>query len=338
MFPHAAVLLLGLFLLALLLFASQGRTLLSAPRAPAVPPLRVTHGSPTSLQSHFGTLPFAIFAIAMPSELPTLRHALRSWHSHRLLQMAQQRLFWLQGVNASVDAELRASGFETFGGSNVNIAMAVENLMEHATTELILILEKDWVLVESALEAFEQLQTGVQLLQSGKANVVRYRSHYQYGYPMWMFSIIGERNEQTFAKKYPQMMQYFCNCFHWYTMAEMQKKYPNIFSFCGANSTVICVDSSRCNWTNNPALFKAAFWRQHLSPIAHTCGPAQANRCFEDTLDTKPETWKAKHLTVAFTEGLFKHVDIQKYGNKSQTDHVYHGRRGDRKDAKPHRR
>jgi hypothetical protein len=50
-------------------------------------------------------------------------------------------------------------------------------------------------------------------------DVVRYRSHFQFGYPMWMFSIIGERNEQYFAKKYPGMRQYFCNCFHWYPLS-----------------------------------------------------------------------------------------------------------------------
>ena len=144
---------------------------------------------------------------------------------------------------------------------------------------------------------------------------------------MWMFSIIGVRNEQYFAKKYPQMLQYFCNCFHWYTMQEMQQKYPKVFRFCGANASLICVDSSSCNWTNNPALFLASFWAKQMSPVAQQCGPGESNRCFEVTLDTKDETWKTKKITVAFTEGLFQHVDPQKYGNKTQADHQYHGRR-----------
>jgi hypothetical protein len=55
------------------------------------------------------------------------------------------------------------------GGKNVNIAMAVELLLRQTSAEYVLLLEKDWVLIESGAEALRQLRAGLQAIRSGAA-------------------------------------------------------------------------------------------------------------------------------------------------------------------------
>ena len=111
-----------------------------------------------SIMSDGQRLPITLFAIAMPEELPTLENALQSWERHGLLGMVQERLFWMQGTSEIMRNLMVSSGFRVFGGKNVNIAQAIENLLPHMSARFVLILEKDWVLIEPMQETWQQLQ------------------------------------------------------------------------------------------------------------------------------------------------------------------------------------
>eukprot|EP00667_Euglena_gracilis_P014849 EG_transcript_15400 len=267
-------------------------------------------------------LPIALLVVAMPQEFPTLRRSLHSWQRGGLLGRVAERLFWLQGQASAISAFMQARCFHVFGGRNVHVGLGFANLIPHATASFALILEKDWVLVAPPADVDAQLTEGLHLLRDGAADVVRYRSHREPGYPLMVPAIVRSRNATHYPALHPQRYL-LCNYFHWFEFAELRTRFPAEFRPCGSAGGALCVDSEWCNWSNNPALFAVAFWNRHIADVARRCMGHPSNMCMETMLDTNYGLWRQRHFHVGFVQGLFKHEDPLKYGNATGPEDVF---------------
>lgn len=181
--------------------------------------------------------------------------------------------------------------------SNIGIGKAFIQLTEQAQTDNILILEHDWQLIEGLETTYSRLNSGIQLIENG-FSCVRYRHRKNPGFPHFSFKHIG--NELNYYDDELECTSpHLLDSVHWLNPSE---SFPDKIQTKGE----YFVTTSRWgNWTNNPCLYKKDFY---LNTVKEFAGDGIA-------LEGNISRWWAKqNYKVAHGEGLFKHVDLIKYG------------------------
>jgi len=183
--------------------------------------------------------------------------------------------------------------------SNIGIGMALLRLAENAQSDNILLLEHDWKLIEDKETAYQRLQSGIDLLDNGYG-CVRYRHRKDPGFPHFSFKHIG--NELEYYDDYYKMKSpHLLDSVHWLNPAE---SFPDKIQTDGE----YFVTTSRWgNWTNNPCLYKKQFYIDSVSMFKDE----------NNQITSEGEVavwWANQEYKVAHGEGLFKHIDLIKYG------------------------
>ena len=180
---------------------------------------------------------------------------------------------------------------------NIGIGNAFEKLCNNAKSDNVMLLEHDWHLVEPEYTVLDRLQSGLNLLSSG-VDVVRYRHRAEPGYPHFSFRHKG--NELNYYDEWSE-----CTCphlidsLHW---LDPDKEFPDKVQKQGE---YFITTSRYANWTNNPFLVKKHFYLKNILPFNGKGIALEQNIA---------KWWARKNFKVAHGEGLFKHVDIKKYG------------------------
>lgn len=184
-----------------------------------------------------------------------------------------------------------------------------------ANHENVLLLEKDWALIQNSSETASQLSTAVSLLHSAKVHVVRFRHRHLPGAPLHA-RIMYENRE---SKMLQQQTNLYCYMHHWIPHPHI--KYPQYFSLCPTQTNtaaaVVCATAKYCQWTNNPALFKRAWFLHQLAhnferdynntKIKH---PTSNMLDFEFYTNWNFSVWNHRPFVVALPVGLFEHQEI----------------------------
>lgn len=181
--------------------------------------------------------------------------------------------------------------------NNIGIGKAFIQLTEQAQTDNVLILEHDWQLIENLEATHSRLSSGIQLLEKG-FKCVRYRHRNEPGNPHFSFRNIGKELDY-YDPEIECTSPHLLDSLHWLNPAE---RFPDKIQQDGE----YFISTSRWgNWTNNPCLYKKDFY---LNIVEQFAGDGIA---LEGNIS---KWWAQQNYKVAHGEGLFKHVDLVKYG------------------------
>lgn len=186
----------------------------------------------------------------------TLRNTLGSYQAAGLLGYAKEAVVFLQGDNPKERRIANEFGLKILSSKkNIGIQAGIETLLQAASTEYFLFLENDWVCVASPKAVSTQLQEAIALLHDNSAQCVRLRHKHQYGNPLHSLQFKGRETDKP---------QHLLDCVHW--LEEPEKVFPDVLKpvFLGKDAWIL-TDSRYANYTNNPCLYRTAFFKDVLS-------------------------------------------------------------------------
>lgn len=258
--------------------------------------------------------PFTVGVLARGNELESLALSVQSWEQRGFLQYASEFIFMINEASTEVlqfVADYTEPPFNAkvlISHENAGILNGINWLLGNSTNEYLLFLEKDFRLVESLPCALEQIEAGLELLESDKAEVVKYRSRYNAGRPNWAEILYRDHEDDVFDSQ-PNLL---CNFYHW--IEEPDQRWPDLFEVCHEDPVMYCVDAEFCNWTNNPFLISKYWWFENYVYRFKEFQGSTADFNLETFMNWAPDAWNNRGWTIAEGDGMFKHADVRNFG------------------------
>lgn len=182
---------------------------------------------------------------------------------------------------------------------NIGIGKGFITLAERAQTDNILLLEHDWVMIESQETGFNRLTSGLELLNNG-FHKVRYRHRKHPGFPLFTEGVYKNNELNHYDPGMDLVSPHLLDSIHW--LENPEALFPDKIQ----KQDEYFVTTSRWgNWTNNPCIFKKQFYLDTVSLFAG------------GGIDLEGKIgrwWAQQNYKVAHGEGLFMHRDIKKFG------------------------
>ena len=242
-------------------------------------------------------LPISIGILSWRSE-QVLIDTLTTYYQNGLFDLVEDINILFQEFN-EFDFQIgKHFGLNIIGmNDNIGIGKGFIKLTENAKTDNILILEHDWHLIEDSNITYKRLKEGLNLLNKGYS-AIRYRHRENPGYPHFSFKHKG--NELNYYDPEIECTSpHLLDSVHW---CDPSVEFPDKIQQDGE----YFVSTSRWgNWTNNPCLYKKDFYLDVVKPFAGDGIALEGNIS---------RWWAQQNYKVAHGEGLFKHVDLVKYG------------------------
>lgn len=247
-------------------------------------------------------LPLSIGILAWKSG-QTLVDTLTTYYQNGLLDISSDIKLFFQEFSEEDKQIAEHFGIEYIPSeTNVGIGNAFIQLAEQAHHQNFLILEHDWKLIEGVETTYKRLKNGIDALNRGIV-AIRYRHRKHPGYPHFSEKYVGI-NFDYFDPEIQTQSSHLLDSIHWVESPEVQ--FPDKISkeeFLG--ETYYTANSEVANWTNNPGLFKTQFFLDILQEFSGKGIDLEGKISY---------WWARQNFKVAHGEGLFKHVDLVKYG------------------------
>lgn len=190
--------------------------------------------------------------------------SLATYEEFGMFDVLDEFIIFMNGRNAGLEAVVapyvqKYPGlFKLIGNeTNIGIARGIVALTNAAKNPYFLFMERDFWLVEPATCVSEQLLAGIALLKTQSVHVVRYRHRVKAGRPNWAENFFKGHEDDAFVGRQPNLA---CNIFYW--IHDVESRWPQQFTECGAAPQMICSDSFYCNWTNNPQMWEIKWWNR----------------------------------------------------------------------------
>jgi hypothetical protein len=222
----------------------------------------------------------------------TLAATLASYVEHGLLEVAAERRIVLQEPVPDQVTWATHFGFKAVVvDGNIGVGRSCGELISRCTTEYILFLEEDWLLVEPRAVVESQLASGIQLLQAEPRGVVRYRHRWDYGEPLYSLQFRGREQEH---------LTHLGECIHW--REHPDRDFPDLITKLRVGEHDFYRLSSRNScYTNNPVLYRTDFASEILLPF-----------CFDDLEKPIQPWWEQQDFAVFSAPGLFRHSRVDR--------------------------
>lgn len=247
------------------------------------------------------TLPFSIGILSWKSP-KTLHQTLASYKENGLLDLTDDVAIYFQEISKTDLAIAEEFGItKIYGGDrNVGIGAAFTTLVEGAKYEQVLILEEDWVLVESNQMVEEVIKSCIAGLVADKIDFIRLR-HVRYpGDPLYTRQFKGREMDSP---------EHLLDAVHWHG-GKLVELYPaylyahHMGDYFGELWGFVCGDSFYCNHTNNAHMTTKSFYKNNITPFS---GNGVA---LEGSIR---DTWRsAGHRVAHSIPGLFSHQRIDR--------------------------
>ena len=217
----------------------------------------------------------------------TLINTLESYKYSGLLDMVNDSwIFFQEGTSEDKEIASLYNLNIIMSPTNVGIGKAFTRLAQTAMTNKVLLLENDWVSIEESVAVRKELLCGMTLLDTGRADVVKYRHRKFPGDPLYT---------RQFAFNEMASPKHLFECIHWRPSPDVV--FPEHIRVDLETGMYLC-NSRYANQTNNPCMFKTDFYLKSLSPFSGEGIDLETN------ID---EWWQNQDFTVAHGEGLFHH-------------------------------
>lgn len=266
------------------------------------------------------------------NEYASLKGTLRSWIDKGLVAYADEILFFLNGVPNENTFKSRIPEYERelpkekrsihVSPQNLPLGKAITRMVELARHEYILLLEKDWQLIEEKHVMKSRLDDSKVLIGTGIAHLVRHRHRHNPGVPLHAL-IMHDGREEAILRVQKNLL---CFVHHW--QKDPTVMYPGVGGImrrCGGKENnveetdVYCSSSVYCQWTNNPGVFKKKWFidevgerfkkEYDLEFAKH--GKSSPFLDFEYYTNWRSYAWTDKNFTVAVGTGLFSHAETE---------------------------
>lgn len=292
--------------------------------------IQVTKISSATLSQDPRALDSMSCVVLFHNEYDSLVPVLDSWMKNGLTDYVEEILFFLNGAESSSNFYQRIPAITRIAKNklkvvahpeNLRIGLAIKKMVEMASFNYILLLEKDWQLVEPASIMRSRLQDSKVLVRTGTAQLVRHRHRVNPGVPIHAL-IMHDGRELAMMQQQPNLM---CFVHHWQKDPTVVYPGMGIMYRCGGASygleeeDVYCSPAKFCQWTNNPALFKkdwflkeiaAEYQKQHDLELAKE-GTKSPFLDFEYYMNWRNYAWNDRNFTVAVGAGLFSHAETE---------------------------
>ena len=261
----------------------------------------------------------ALAAISWRAPL-SLRNSMASWAANGLLDIADERMIFLNSATPE-DYEIAAEhGFDVYTtdehGGNVMAGPSLAYLVGNTSADYVLLLEKDFVLSAPRHTVEREMWTGVQHLARG---VDAYRLRGKSDFP-------AEGMPDCCAKTEPPAP---ANCpYHssWKGAGTFADHQNWLLIFCDPNimdnsagrlamctrepdaPTSFCYTSWESNWSNNPILFPAKWFNEKLRSVA--LADFEHNNLFEFNAMLAWLEWSPPAIICMSEQGIFTHHEI----------------------------
>lgn len=223
----------------------------------------------------------------------TLENTLESYRRSGLLDMANDVCIFAQQASDSDYRLAYAYGTDIIlCETNVGIGKGLSTLAHAAETNNILLLENDWIILDEFFPIVRtELEKGLTMIDSGRADAVKFRSRRKYGDPLYTLQ---------FANREMDSPKHLIECVHW--RENPDQDFPEYITK-DEETELYCAKAKYANQTNNPCMYKKEFYVKNISPFSG-----------EGTeLEGKiQEWWQQQDFTVAHGEGLFTHYRIDR--------------------------
>jgi hypothetical protein len=247
------------------------------------------------------TLPISAGILSWKSP-NTLEKTLETYVKNDLFDLIQDVVILFQEVTDD-DKRLADKFNLPFIGldTNVGIGNGMLMLAEQARKDKFIFLEHDWQLVENYFTTKRRLLGALELIDDGY-NGVRLRSRKNFGYPL--YSEVYKGNELNHYDPNTDLISpHLFDCVHW--INEPDKTFPDKIQ----KYKYHYVTTSRwSNWTNNPCLFNTKFLIKSIENFV-----SYEEKHLEPSISS---WWASQNYKIAWGEGLFKHVDYDKWSPK----------------------
>lgn len=274
------------------------------------------------------------------AEYESLRFAARSWVSNGLINIADELVIFLNGLPSPVATLLMARVPELRAvrdtgklrvvpsSENMPLGLAIAKMVELAKYEYVLLLEKDWELIEPYDVVFSRIADSKVLLKEGVADVVRHRHRINPGVPLHAL-IMHQGREESILRIQKNLL---CYTHHW--QDDPTDSYPGkgLMWKCGRGANqdadldeahIFCATSEYCQWTNNPVLFKRRWFidevgnefRKQYKIEKDKEGADSPFLDFEYYTNWRSYAWTDKNFTIAVGTGLFRHAEQNEQTN-----------------------
>lgn len=269
--------------------------------------------------------------ILFHNEYESLNTALGSWVRHKLVDFVDEMLFFLNGVQSSATFRKMVPDYEAkiplgkrrivLSRENLPLGLAITRMVELAKNELVLLLEKDWELIENEQVMRSRLLDSKVFIGSGLAHVVRHRHRHNPGVPLHAL-IMHQGREESIFRQQPNLL---CFSHHW--VKDPSTTFPGVGHMwrCGGKNNhmeeedVFCATSEYCCWVNNPAVFGKKWfmdevgdrYRKEYAIEKGKYGISSPFLDFEYYTNWRRYAWTDKNFTVAVGAGLFKHSETE---------------------------
>ena len=272
-----------------------------------------------------GRLPLSIIVIDYQSPL-SFNASVRSYMKNELFAMVQESLLYAQQIqNYSMDslhlANEAAFTKIRFSFVNTYIHGAILAAIDEVTADYVLILEKDFQLVENAEITRQRLISAISLLRSNNdIKVVRMKSRQKPGVPEFG-RVLYQYNEAELLAKTEKERDLICQVLYWKDDNFIDEHVSRAHMWrCPEDPSYWCSSTSACHWTNQAPLFERKWFVEHMRPALAVAKPEydneyQRHHCFEIMCRYERGgcAWERTRWIVALGDGLFSHRDIEKY-------------------------
>lgn len=266
------------------------------------------------------------------NEYDSLKGTLRSWIDKGLVEYADEILFFLNGVPSEASFKSRIPEYEAeipegkrrihVSPENLPLGKAISKMVELAKHEYVLLLEKDWLLIEEQPIMQSRLDDSKVIVGTGIAHLVRHRHRHNPGVPLHAL-IMHDGREEAILRVQKNLL---CYVHHW--QKDPTSMFPGsggIMRRCGGKdrqveeTNVYCSSSVYCQWTNNPAVFKRKWFidevgerykKEYDIEFARE-GKSSPFLDFEYYTNWRNYAWTDKNFTVAVGSGLFSHAESE---------------------------
>tara|TARA_Y100000296_G_scaffold39477_1_gene45529 strand:- start:11034 stop:11828 length:795 start_codon:yes stop_codon:yes gene_type:complete len=230
----------------------------------------------------------------------TLAKTLETYKRNGILEMVGQINLWF---NEATPKDLKLAKAYNLSyiecPANVGIGKAFVELAKMSTQKYFIPLENDWHLIEDAATTIKHLSAALKLMEEQGFDMVRLRHRRDFGHPHFSHNH-HLKNWEYYDAWHEKNQPHLLDSIHWIEHPEVEfsgkiSKFEEFFT----------TTSRYGNRTNNPCLWNTLFYVEQTEPFMGNAIDLERNVA---------KHWSDSDFKVAHGEGLFKHVDLKKYG------------------------
>jgi len=278
----------------------------------------------------------------------TLRETLKTYHDNALFDLVTDSYLYIQQIDqyprGGLDSlqEFNLSFTLIMGTTeNTYVHGAINRLMATATQPYVLLLEKDFQLVEPLWMTGVRLESALRLMNSERLRVVRMKSRRAPGAPEFARAVVSSGREADLFNPaglggQSNQRDLVCQTLYWLSDEQFEQMLNATdpahrlgIRRCGADSW--CFPPDLCHWTNQAVLVDRVWWMRNMWRAVDQLRPLvdndyQRHNALEIAAryGSSGVSWLTGTTApvVAVSRGLFSHRDMIKYPYDISVDDV----------------